>query len=196
MVEEEYTIDDFCKRDKITPFTIVFDGEQLDSASSLIMSQLKTTETKCLTITERIVYYRVQQHVYQYKQKYDDTVRELLGICHQEDRVAYQVINDPYLETALLREIETEKENPLKFIDYFCRFKVEDEEHESFCNPNHRVKDVPCIRSYIESLNDNPYVVYYKKQRLGGGENLSRFCFENEHIIVKSLEAKIFVNAK
>ena len=58
------------------------------------------------------------------------------------------------------------------------------------------MQDVRCIRSYIESLNDKPYVVYYKKQRLNIGENLRRFCFENEHIKVKSLEAKIFLNGK
>ena len=74
-VKEEDTIDDFCKRDKITPFTVVFDGEQL-SLYSLLMSQFKMTETKCLIITERIVYYRGV--VQQYKQKYDDTVREFV----------------------------------------------------------------------------------------------------------------------
>ena len=97
---------------------------------------------------------------------------------------------------SLLREIETEEENPLKIIDCFCRFKVEDEAYESLCNPNHQVQDVRCIHWYIESLNDKPYVVYYKKQRLNVGENLRRFCFENEHITVKSLEAKFFLNGK
>ena len=97
---------------------------------------------------------------------------------------------------SLLREIETEEENPLKIIDCFCRFKVEDEAYESLCNPNHQVQDVRCIHWYIESLNDKPYVVYNKKQRLNVGENLRRFCFKNEHITVKSLEANFFLNGK
>ena len=67
---------------RITPFTVVFDRKQLNFF--FLLSQLETTETRCLIITERIVYYRLKQGVVnQYKQKYDDTVRELLGICHQ-----------------------------------------------------------------------------------------------------------------
>ena len=194
LADKHDTFDVWCKKSRIVPYTIEFEGKYLHEAS--LMRSFNTTSSRYITITERVIYYHSDGKVKTYNQSREDRISSLFAFLKDPCLVAHQ--NQKFFDDdEHLSNIQTDACSPLNIIRCICYFQVEHRHPvEDLCDPHIAIIDVKLIKNHIESLNNMPYVLYHNGKEISKATRLQRFCVTTKPILIKCLKMKIIVDGK
>ena len=173
-VDIQDTFDVWCKKNRIVPYSIEFEGKCLLETS--FIRTFNTTSSRYITITERVIYYHFNGNVKTYKQSPEERLSSLFAFLKDPCLVAHKN-REFFKDDEPLSNIQTDASNPLYIIPCICSFQVENRRHqEDLCDPLTAVKDVKLITDHVESLNNMPYVLYHNGKEISIATQLQRLC--------------------
>ena len=153
-VDIQDNFDVWCKKNRIVPYSIEFEGKCLLETS--FIRTFNTTSSSYITITERVICYHFDGKVKTYKQSPEERLSSLFAFLKDTYLVAH-INGEIFKDDEPLSNMQTDVSNPLYIIPCICYFQVEDgQPEEDLCDPLTVIKDVKLIKSHIESLNNVP----------------------------------------
>ena len=168
-VYDDDTVRDLCKRNKLDPCVVEFDGEEL--LGDTPVSSLQTLYDRCLKVTKLIVYYEYNGYKDTWRFSENHKVSDLFTVLNPGTLVhlvAYDTTNTIIRDNHLLIDITTSRTQRIKITPFYCRFVVEDRSPvQRLCNPKDLVIQASIIEKYIQECGEDCFVLYHNGKRLG-----------------------------